>query len=233
MASVREDLRKLADPEYAMNSQRFFKTGKGEYGEGDKFLGIRVPLQREIAKKHKTASLKEILSLIKSKYHEERFTGFVILVDQYQNSKDSKEAEKLYKTYLSSFEYINNWDLVDSTCHKIIGIHLLNRDRKILYKWAKSKNLWTRRISIISTFAFIAHMQLDDSFALAQQLLHDDHDLMHKAVGWVLRECSKKDRSRLESFLEEHYQSMPRTMLRYAIEKLPERRRQQYLKDEI
>lgn len=230
MAQIQKELASLADPKTAEHSQRFFKTGKGEYAEGDIFLGIRVPQLRALAKKYAQLELSEIKKLIRSKYHEERLTGLIILVNQYSQAKDQKEKQTLFDTYVKHFKYINNWDLVDVSCHKIIGPHLENTKRKPLYEWAKSQHLWTKRISIVSTYWYIRKGDLKDCFALSKVHLQDSHDLMHKAVGWMLRECGKQDRKRLEDFLLKHYQKMPRTMLRYAIEKLPERRRQQFLK---
>lgn len=226
------DLYQLTDPERAKNSARFFKTAPGEYGEGDKFLGIRVPDCRRIAKKYKQLPLPEVEQLLRSEFHEIRLTAFLILVAQYVRASQDQQ-QTIYDFYLSHTKYVNNWDLVDSTAHKIVGRHLLNRPRDILYQLAKSDNLWQRRISIISTFAFIDQQQYQDSLKLAQILLNDHHDLIHKAVGWVLREIGKKDQSLEEKFLKQHYQQMPRTMLRYAIEKFPEPLRQNYLKGEI
>lgn len=231
--SLKEDLKNLADSKIAEHSTRFFKTGKGEYGYGDVFLGIRVPDLRKLAKQYQDLPMAEVLKSVQSKYHEERLTGLLILVNKYQKTKDDKEKEKIYKTYVKNFKYVNNWDLVDVTTPKIIGAHLLKRDRKVLYKWVKSKDLWTRRIGIMTNWWFIREGDLSEVFPLSEILLKDDEDLIHKAVGWMLREAGKKDRSALEAFLKKHYQVMPRTMLRYAIEKLPEKRRQDYLKNRI
>lgn len=230
---IQSELKKLSNKKYAIHSQRFFKTGKGEYAEGDLFLGIRVPKLRQVAKKHKDLSLDETLKLVKSKYHEERLLGLIILVNQYTNAKSQTTKNRLYKSYLSHFEFINNWDLVDVTCPKIIGPHLEERDRSVLHKWAKSKHLWTRRIAIVSTYWFIRQEDLKDCFAISERLLHDNHDLIHKAVGWMLREAGKRDLNALEQFLTKYCQSMPRTMLRYAIERLPESQRQRYLKGNV
>ncbi len=233
LKSIQNELRALSNNEIAAHSQRFFKTGKGEYGEGDVFLGIRVPVLRKLAKKYRELSLPEVKKLLSSSYHEERLTALIILVEKYSRVKSDSYRETIYKTYISNFKFINNWDLVDTTCHKIIGPHLEKRDRSILYKWVKSPHLWTRRIAIITTMWFIRSSDLEDAFVLAEELLQDDHDLIHKAVGWVLRECGKKDRKSLEVFLKKHYGDMPRTMLRYAIERLPEKRRKQYLLGKI
>lgn len=229
---IQQELRHLADLKIARGNQRFFKTGQGEYGEGDIFLGIKVPTIRQVAKKYHDLELKYVLRLVRSKFHEERLTGLIILVNQYSQAKTDLEKNRYYGAYVRNFRYINNWDLVDVTCHKIIGPHLKN-DRGILYKWARSKNLWTKRISIVSTFWFVRKNDLKDALVLSEILLNDRHDLIHKAVGWVLREVGKKDRKAMESFLVRHYRKMPRTMLRYAIERLPEARRQQYLRGTV
>ncbi len=229
MISIEAKLKQLANPKFAENYQRFFKTGKGEYGEGDRFLGIRVPKLREIAKNHHDLPLEQVKPLLKSPFHEIRLCGFILLVNRYQKANNSKEKKSLYRVYTSHFHYLNNWDLIDVTCHKIIGPHLEHTSKKPLYQWAKSKNLWKRRISIVTTFWYIRNNDLDDSYRLAKLLLEDDHDLIHKAVGWVLRECGKKDFKRLEKFILEHYRKMPRTTLRYAIERFPEGKRKKLL----
>ena len=228
-----EEIRGLANGEIAKHSLRFFKTGKGEYGYGDIFLGVRVPKIRLIAKKHIDISIDDMKTLIKSKYHEERLLGLIILVNKYSKSKDKKTKNQLYKTYVSSFKYINNWDLVDVTCSHIIGKHLMDKDRLILYTWAKSEDLWTKRIAIVSTHCFIRKNDLQETFKIAEILINDDHDLIHKAVGWMLREAGKKDLEKEEIFLKKYYKTMPRTMLRYAIEKFPEVKRQKYLKGTV
>ena len=230
---AREEIRALANKEIAQHSLRFFKTDKGEYGHGDIFLGIRAPKIRLIAKKHIDISITDMKTLIQSKYHEERFLGLIILVNKYAKTKDKKNRNQLYKIYVSSFKYINNWNLVDVTCPHVTGKHLIDKDRTILYKWAKSEDLWTKRIAMISTFSFIRKNDLEDTFKIAEILLHDEHDLIHKAVGWMLREAGKRDLKREETFLKKYYKTMPRTMLRYAIEKFPETKRQKYLKGTI
>ena len=228
-----EEIRALANKERANHSKKFFKTGKGEYGYGDIFLGVRVPKIRLIAKKNIDISITDMKTLIKSKYHEERLLGLIILVNKYSKSKDEKDRDQLYKIYVSSFKYVNNWDLVDVTCAHVIGKHLLNKDRSILYTWAKSNDLWTKRIAIVSTHCFIRKNDLQDTFKIAKILLNDEHDLIHKAVGWMLREAGKRDLEKEEIFLKKHYKNMPRTMLRYSIEKFPEPKRQKYLKGTI
>jgi len=230
---AREEIRRLANKGIAKNSLRFFKTEKGQYGYGDIFLGIRAPKIRLIAKKHVNISIVNMKILIQSKYHEERFLGLIILVNKYSKTKDKKTKNQLYKIYISSFKYINNWDLVDVTCPHITGKHLIDKDRSILYKWAKSDDLWTKRIAMVSTFSFIRQNDLEDTFKIAEILLQDKHDLIHKAVGWMLREAGKRDLEKEEIFLKKYYRDMPRTMLRYAIEKFPESKRQDYLKGTI
>ena len=228
-----EEIRALANKERANHSKKFFKTGKGEYGYGDIFLGVRVPKIRVIAKKNIDISLSDMKTLIKSKYHEERLLGLIILVNKYSKSKDEKDRDQLYNIYISSFKYVNNWDLVDVTCAHVIGKHLLNKDRSILYTWAKSNDLWTKRIAIVSTHCFIRKNDLQETFKIAKILLNDEHDLIHKAVGWMLREAGKRDLEKEEIFLKKYYNIMPRTMLRYAIERFPESKRQKYLKGTI
>jgi len=230
---AREEIRTLANKEMAQHSLRFFKTDKGEYGHGDLFLGVRAPKIRSIAKRHIDISITDMETLIRSKYHEERFLGLIILVNKYAKTKDKKNQNQLYKIYVYSFKYINNWDLVDVTCPHVTGKHLIDKDRTILYKWAKSEDLWTKRIAMVSTFSFIRKNDLEDTFKIAEILLRDEHDLIHKAVGWMLREAGKRDMKKEETFLKKYYKTMPRTMLRYSIEKFPETKRQKYLKGTI
>ena len=225
---VQDALRDIADPEIAEHSQRFFKTGKGEYGEGDKFLGIRVPKVRRIAKQFKQLSLVETEKLLHSDYHEERLCALIILVNKMKKAEE-QERRKIYELYLDNTRYINNWDLVDTSAEHIVGSWLDDRDRSILSKLAKSNDLWERRIAVMSTFHFIKNGDFEDTLAIAELLLSDDHDLIHKAVGWMLREIGNRDQETEEKFLAKHIQTMPRTMLRYAIEKFPEDRRQYYL----
>lgn len=218
-----------ANPEKAKLLQGFFKTGKGEYGEGDIFLGITLPQQRKIAKEFYTLSLSEIQTLLNSKVHEKRMIALIILMHQYKK-EDEKGKKQIFDFYLSNTRNINNWDLVDLSSCKIVGEFLLDKDRKILYKLAKSKDLWERRIAIISTFVFIREKQFSDTIRISEILMKDKHDLIHKAVGWMLREIGKRDEKVLFNFLDAHCKEMPRTMLRYAIEKLPEKVRKSYLK---
>lgn len=224
---LKDDLKKFSNSKKAQVLQRFFKTGKGEYGEGDIFLGITVPESRKIAINYSDLSFREIKFLLNSKIHEERLIALLILVHNYKKYPEKREV--IYQFYLSNISSINNWDLVDLSAHKIIGEYLLDKKRSILYTLAKSKNIWARRISIISTFAFIKENDFVDSIKLANLLLSDSHDLIHKSVGWVLREIGKKDFKTLETFLNKNYKKMPRTMLRYSIEKFPENLRKAYL----
>jgi 3-methyladenine DNA glycosylase AlkD len=226
---VRAELKHHSDPVYAKRLQGFFKTGKGEYGEGDIFLGLRVPELRRTAKKHRDIPLTDVLQLLRSGVHEHRLTALFILTHQF-NKGDEDTRKRIVDIYLGNTIYVNNWDLVDSSAHKILGAWLIDRDRSVLYDLAKSESLWERRISIISTFAFIDRGDFTDAVSLAGVLVNDGHDLIHKATGWVLREVGKKDQSLMEGFLLRHRETMPRTMLRYAIEKLPEDRRKFYLK---
>lgn len=273
---LRKDLERVADPVRAKNLQRYFKTGKGEYGEGDIFLGLTVPISRQIAKKYNHLDIADIKKLLGSKFHEERLIALLILVEQF-NKGDEAGKKKIYNFYLKNTKCINNWDLVDLSSHEIVGGYLLDSirslneasepdgntslicDKKskstaerfvekdfnkimkrsfregscpinILYKLAKSKNIWERRIAVISTFEFIRNDYFDVSMELAEMLLQDEHDLIHKAVGWMLREVGKKDQKMEIKFLDKHYEKMPRIMLRYAIEKFPEKLRLNYLK---
>ena len=229
LEELKKDFSKLANPEKAQLLQRFFKTGAGEYGEGDVFFGITVPEQREIVKKYWEAlSLSDVRELLASKIHEHRLTALLILVKQYQKANEENKKE-IFDFYLKNTKNINNWDLVDLSAPNIVGDCLLEKDRNIIYRLVKSDNLWERRISILSTLAFIRKNQFEDSLNLSEILLKDKHDLIHKAVGWMLREIGKRNVKTLESFLNKHYKSMPRTMLRYAIVKLAEKDRKAYL----
>ncbi|OGD67684.1 DNA alkylation repair protein [Candidatus Campbellbacteria bacterium RIFOXYC2_FULL_35_25] len=233
LTQLKKELKNNANSEQAKNLQRFFKTGKGEYGEGDIFLGIYVPVQRKIAKKY-DLELVDIQKLLNSNIHEERLVGLFILIDKYQKSGVSVTQQKqIFDFYLKNTKSINNWDLVDLSAPKITGRYLLEKDRNILYKLAESKNLWEKRIAILSTFAFIRENQFDDTLKISEILLNDNHDLIHKAVGWALREVGKRDMKEEEKFLKKYYKKMPRTTLRYAIEKFPEGLRLKYLKGKI
>lgn len=228
-ASPQQQLKKLANPQKAISVARFFKTGKGEYGEGDIFLGITVPQIRIVAKQCKDLSLKEIEKLLQSKIHEERLVALIILVNQFKKEDEDKQ-KKIFDLYLSSTKYINNWDLVDASAEYIVGAYLINRSKAILKKLALSISIWERRIAIMATFQFIKQKQYEHTFIIAKILLKDDHDLIHKAVGWMLREVGKRISEAIEeTFLQQHYQQMPRTMLRYAIERFEEKKRKKYL----
>ena len=229
LPQLKNELRSKSNPEKAKLLSRYFKTGPGEYGEGDVFLGVVVPEQRKIAQKFKELSLIELQGLLESKIHEERLTALLILVEQYEKA-ENKKKEELVHFYLRNTRNVNNWDLVDSSAHKILGDFLLEGDKAILLKLAGSKDLWERRIAVISTFTFINQNKFDYSLKIAEMLLFDTKDLIHKAVGWMLREVGKKDLKAEEEFLQKHYRQMPRTMLRYAIEKFPEEKRELYLK---
>jgi 3-methyladenine DNA glycosylase AlkD len=220
----------LRDKNKAEILQWFFKTNKGQYGEGDKFLGIVVPKIRKIAKEFEDTSFDEIEKLLKSEWHEFRLTALIILVYKFKKTKDKKNKKDIYDFYLKNTKYINNWDLVDLTARDIVGGYLLDKDRKVLYKLAKSKNLWEKRIAIISTFEFIRNMDFIETIKISEILLADKHDLIHKAVGWMLREVGKRDEALLREFLDKHKTEMPRTCLRYSIEKLSEIDRKYYLK---
>lgn len=231
---IKKELRELGYPKKAKISARFFKTGKGEYGEGDIFLGIKVPDQRKVAKKYTYLKLEGLQKLLQSKIHEERLVALLILVNKYQKAEEGLKRE-IYKFYLKNSRYINNWDLVDLSAPKIVGAYLLDKpkERKVLYKLAKSLDLWERRISILATYTFIRNKQLKDTLKIAQILLGDKHDLIHKAAGWMLRELGKVDQKKEEEFLQKHYRVMPRVMLRYAIEKFDREKREYYLKNLI
>jgi len=215
---ILQELFSVANPEKAKFLQGFFKTGKGQYAEGDIMLGIVVPLTRDIVKKNPDLPFDEIQILLNSKYHEARLAGLLFLVKQFKKAKET-ERKKIFDFYLKNARKANNWDLVDVTCRDVIGLYLLDKyDRSILYRLAESDNLWEQRIAIISTWIFIKNKQFNDTLAIAEKLLTHKHDLMHKAVGWMLREVGKKDRQTLVDFLEIHHKNMPRTALRYAIE---------------
>ena len=220
-------LKTLGNRTAAEHAQRFFKTGPGQYGEGDIFLGIKVPVLHRLAKEHQAIALNEAVELLQSPLHEVRLLALFIMVLQYK--RGGNEAA-IYRAYLANTHRINNWDLVDSSAEDIAGAHLFERDRRPLYRLANSKSLWERRIAIIATLHFIRRNQFDDTLAIADLLLNDKEDLMHKAVGWMLREIGKRALKVEENFLLPRYKQMPRTMLRYAIERFPEPKRLAYLK---
>ena len=231
LKQLKADVLALKNPEKIPIYQNFFKTGKGQYGEGDIFYGITVPQSRTVVAKYKDLPLKDIEELLGSKIHEERLIAILLLVHNYE--KHPEKRQEIYDFYLDNTKKINNWDLVDLSAHKIVGRHIEKTDRKILSSLAHSQNLWEKRISIISTAYFIRNNDFTDTIKISEILLKDDHDLIHKAVGWMLREVGKKELSVLENFLKQHYKKMPRTMLRYAIERFPEEKRKKYLKGEI
>lgn len=224
-------LGKLADPERAGHSARYFKTGPGEYGEGDRFLGIRVPELRAQVKKCGAVALADIQALLMSEFHEVRLFALLLLVRQFTRG-DAQAQAAIFDLYLKHTHRINNWDLVDSSASQIVGAYLASRDRRLLYKLAESASVWERRIAVIATFHFIRNNQFDDALKLAGMLLDDEADLMHKAVGWMLREIGKRDAAVEKAFLRAHCKIMPRTMLRYAIEKFPDKERKKYLSGE-
>jgi 3-methyladenine DNA glycosylase AlkD len=225
---ISKRLQKMGNKEDARFLQGFFKTGVGQYGEGDIFLGIRVPALRKLAKEYKALPLKEILLLLRSPYHEVRLFALILFVNAFARG-DENIQKKIYDLYMANTRYINNWDLVDISAHNITGAFLLERSRKPIYQLAKSKNLWERRMAVLATFHFIKSNQFADSLKIAAILLQDKEDLIHKAVGWMLREIGKRDIVCAESFLQKHCQVMPRTMLRYAIERFTPAKRRRYM----
>lgn len=227
MEAIRK-LKALGSPEKAKFAARFFKTGKGEYAEGDKFLGVTMPQVRTLAREYKNSSLPELSSLLDSELHEVRILALCILTDRFPKSSDA-EQEKIYNLYLRKRSRINNWDLVDVSASHIVGRYLEKRPRDILYELSRSKVLWDKRIAIISTHHFIRKHDFTDVLKLSQQYLVEEHDLMHKASGWMLREMGKRDENALIGFLDKHSKEMPRTMLRYAIEKLTPKQKKRYM----
>lgn len=228
LKSIRRALRRCQDKEKAKILRSFFKTGPGEYAEGDIFLGVTVPMLRKLAGQFKDIELKSTVELLKSSIHEERLLALLILILKYRGS-DLPGKEKIYRIYLKNTKYINNWDLVDISAKHIVGDYLRGRNKDVLYRLARSSSLWDRRISMLATFHFIEHDQFGDTLNIAEALLSDRHDLIHKAVGWMLREVGKRNLKTEENFLRKNHTAMPRTMLRYAIEKFPETKRRKYL----
>jgi 3-methyladenine DNA glycosylase AlkD len=225
---LKRDLNSVADPERANSSAWFFKTGKGEYGQGDRFLGIPVPLQRKIALRYRALPLNEIAHLLASRIHEHRFAALEILVAQYETASEA-EREEIFDFFLRHSARVNNWDLVDTSAPYITGEHLRARGRDVLYTLARSPIVWKRRIAIVSTLTFIRYGETEDTFRIAAILLSDKHDLIQKGVGWALRETGKLSRSALISFIQKHYQMISRTASRYAIEHFPPKERKQIL----
>lgn len=241
LSDLRKELKSLANPKKANILQGFFKTGKDQYGEGDVLLGITVPISRGVAKKYADLSFENLQVLLDSKIHEERFIALMILVRRFEahagvspaGQKTSDEQRDVFNFYMKNYKNINNWDLVDLSAPNIVGNYLLDKNRDILYEFAKSNNLWKKRIAILSTFTFIRKNQFEDTLKISEILLNDKHDLIHKAVGWMLREIGKRNLKVEENFLKKNYKKMPRTMLRYAIEKFEEKKRKMYLNGEI
>ncbi|MGI0005607.1 MAG: DNA alkylation repair protein [Nitrososphaera sp.] len=224
LADARAELARLADPAKANVLQRFFKTGKSQYGEGDVFMGVTVPRSRQVATKYAGITLEDVKGLLYSKIHEERLVALLILV-----RKSKADLEGVARFYINNISQVNNWDLVDLSAPRILGAYLEGRDRSILYRLAASDKLWERRIAIIATQHFIRKDDFADTLKISEMLLADDHDLMHKAVGWMLREVGKRDLAVEEAFLQRHWKNMPRTALRYAIERFPEEKRRAYM----
>ena len=229
LAGLRKELQAASDPERARGMALFFKTGKGHYGEGDKFIGVTVPAQRKIAVRYRKLPLADIARLFQSPIHEHRFTALEILVLQYESGEPDAQRE-IFDFYLKQTARINNWDLVDTSAPYIVGEHLLSRSRKVLYRLAESASLWERRIAVVATQTFIRAGELADTFAIAGLLLGDGHDLIQKAIGWMLRETGKQSKPALLEFLRKNYSRMPRTSLRYAIERFPPAERNRILK---
>ncbi len=232
LTAIRRELKTVSNNEKAVFYQKFFKTGPGEYGHGDQFIDVTVPALRTISKTHQNLTRSSIKILLNSPIHEERMLGLFILVLQYQRGDDIAR-QHTFDFYVKHKNRVNNWDLVDTTCHKIIGAHLYSRNRDLLFELARSPQLWDRRIAMMSTYYFIKREDFDDALKIAEILRLDDHDLIHKVVGWMLREIGKIDQPTEEKFLKKYYKSMPRTMLRYAIEKFPEVRRKAYLNGQV
>lgn len=232
LKEIRAELKQLADPEVAAHSQGFFKTGPGQYGEGDRFLGIRVPVVRALARSYRDLPLDRVQSLMRSQWHEERLLALIILTLKFERGGEA-ERRQVFDFYLDNMSWVNNWDLVDLSAHKVVGAWLQDRPRDLLYELARSEVLLERRIAMMATYRFIKQDDFADALAIAELLLDDEHDLIHKVTGWMLREVGKREQSVEEEFLHQHYRRMPRTMLRYAIERFDEGLRQSYLRSEV
>lgn len=232
LLQLKRALKKSANPEKALAVAKYFKAGKGEYGEGDKFIGVTVPNMRTMAKQFKDLPVKDVTTLLKSPIHEHRYAALLILVLRYSKGSTS-EQQQVVNLYLKHLDYVNNWDLVDTSAPYILGPYLFDKDRRVLFDLASSDHLWRQRVAIISTYYFIRQNDFTTTLQLAKLLLHHSHDLIHKAVGWMLREVGNRNLAAEEKFLHQYYKTMPRTMLRYAIEKFPEPKRQAYLKGKI
>ena len=232
LKEIRKKLKNRSSKKKAKVLQRFFKTGPGEYGEGDKFIGVRVPDIRKITSKYRSAPRRDVLRLLNSDIHEERLLAILLLVRAFSEGDEEKQKE-IYDLYLENTGFINSWDLVDVSAEHIVGAYLFNKSRKPLYELVRSDLLWDKRISVMATFHFIRRDEFDETIRIAKILLSDSEDLIQKAVGWMLREVGKRHLETEEAFLKAHYRNMPRTMLRYAIEKFPESKRQRYLKGRV
>jgi 3-methyladenine DNA glycosylase AlkD len=232
ISEVKRELQALADPRDAVHLQRFFKTGEGEYGAGDRFLGIRVPRLRTLARRFRALPHEHVLILLRSPWHEQRLLALLLLVEHYRRGTEA-EREAIHRAYLANTRYINNWDLVDSSAEHIVGAHLDPGRRDLLEQLAGSESVWERRIAMLATFHWIKQGEFRPALRVARLLVNDEHDLIHKAVGWMLREVGKRDLGVEEGFLREHCRTMPRTALRYAIERMPEARRRKYLRGEL
>ncbi len=231
---IKKELQKYINPEKAVHYPKFFQAYEGGYGEGDKFIGVTVPNQRKVAKKYyKTISIKDVEKLLQQDIHEYRQTALFILTYKYEKSEETGRKKEIVDIYISNTDYINNWDLVDSSAYKILGDYLFDKDKKLLYKMANSSNMWEQRIAIIATLNFIKKGNFEDTLNISKSLIDHDHDLIHKAVGWMLREVGKKNYDVEYNFLIKYYKNMPRTMLRYSIEKFDEEVRQKFLKGKI
>jgi 3-methyladenine DNA glycosylase AlkD len=228
---IRKKLQQLGSEEKAKVLKRFFKTGPGEYAENDVFIGVRVPELRKLVKEYPNITIKEVIQFLRSLIHEERMFALLILVRKYSKGNET-EKKRIYELYLKHTKFINNWDLVDGSAQYIVGAFLMNKSKKPLYRLAKSSSLWERRIAVLSTFYFIQHHHFSEALKISEILLTDEQDLIHKAVGWMLREIGKRDIAAEETFLKKYYKNMPRTMLRYAIERFPESKREKYLRGE-
>jgi 3-methyladenine DNA glycosylase AlkD len=229
---IRKKLQQLGSEEKAKVLQRFFKTGPGEYGEGDVFIGVRVPDLRKLVKEYQDITIKEVMQLLKSSIHEKRLFALLILVSKYSKGNETLK-KRIYELYLQNTKFINSWDLVDGSAQHIVGAFLMDKSKEPIYRLAKSNSLWERRIAILSTFHFIKHDNYSETLKISKILLTDEQDLIHKAVGWMLREIGKRHISTEEMFLKKYYKRMPRTMLRYAIEKFPESKRKKYLRGDF
>ena len=232
LIELSKKIKSLGSPEVSKTMKRFFKTGKGDYGEGDVFVGLKIPTQRKLAREFRDLSFVDLKVLLSSPIHEERLISLLILVDKFAKGTE-KEQQIIFEFFIKNRKGVNNWDLVDISAPKIMGRYLLEKDKSLLFKFALSKNLWERRIAILSTQEFIRNENYDTTLKIAEILLDDDHDLIHKAVGWMLREIGIRELTIEEKFLRIHYKIMPRTMLRYAIEKFPETKRKKYLQGKI